>query len=305
MIVLVLVTRMKCNSIFKQLQYTVDDSEQLSETFEDEEKKLSEIVVDYPIPKYIRNKAEMKCAWCQRSNRQEALFPCGKFGISLMVFEFQVVLSSSLLGLIALVWYELVDIYKYGHWAVYILLAVGIVLYFYLLLHAIPLSVRRFMLVTSIEMMKDYKIVNKVIKRKQIETSRLLFRVYKVFKLILFEQLKMKGVTIEGEVSPILSREYLASFIEELNQKQTISIDEISQLAHAWGNDYVTSLEAYLFLKKSGATLENDISLDDIECYLRFELKYGHNKAGENVLRVFSFLFPGCGYGKLPTKTFV
>lgn len=115
----------------------------------------------------------------------------------------------------------------------------------------------------------------------------------------------MKGVTIEGDVSPTLSREYLASFIEELNEKQTISIDEISRLAHAWGNDFVTSLEAYLFLKKSGATLESDISLDDIECYLRFELRYGHSRPSENVLRVFSFLFPGSGYGKVATKTFV
>ena len=126
-----------------------------------------------------------------------------------------------------------------------------------------------------------------------------------MFKLILFEQLKMKNITIDGEVSPLLNRDYLATFIEELNQKNTISIDEISELAHAWGNDYVSSLEAYLFLKKNGATLENEIRLDDIENYLRFEHKYGQNKGSENILKTFTFLFPGGSHGKIPTKNFM
>jgi hypothetical protein len=115
----------------------------------------------------------------------------------------------------------------------------------------------------------------------------------------------MRGITIDGEVSPTLSRDYLATFIEELNQKQSISIGEISELAHAWGNDYVSSLEAYLFLKKNGATLENEISLDDIENYLKFEHKHGQNRVSENILKAFTFLFPGSGYGKLSTKSFV
>jgi hypothetical protein len=139
---------MVCNSIFEQLDCTVEEPGLAGEVYEDEEKKLSEIIVDYPVPKYIKRKGEKRC--CQRSNRQEALFPFGKFGISLIMFEFQVVLSSGLLCFIALVWYEVVDIHKYGHWAVYILLAIGIVLYLYLLLLAIPMCLKRYMLVTNV-----------------------------------------------------------------------------------------------------------------------------------------------------------
>lgn len=150
MIVLVLVARLICNSIYEELRCEVEQPMAGGETIEDEEKKLSEIVVDHPTPRYISRKAEKKCGWCQRSNRQEALFPFGRFGVSLLVFNFQLALSSSLLGLIALVWYEAVDIHKYGHWAVYILLAFGAILYLYLIFHGVPLSVKKFMLVTNV-----------------------------------------------------------------------------------------------------------------------------------------------------------
>jgi len=139
---------MTCNTIFQELQCTVEEPGFAGESYEDEEKKLSEIIVDHPVPRYIKRKGEKGC--CQRSNRQEALFPFGKFGVSLIMFEFQVALSSGLLGFIALVWYEVVDIHKYGHWSVYILLVIGVVLYLYLLLHAIPFCLRRYMLVTSV-----------------------------------------------------------------------------------------------------------------------------------------------------------
>lgn len=115
----------------------------------------------------------------------------------------------------------------------------------------------------------------------------------------------MKGNTFDGDVPSILSKEYLATFIEELNEKQTVSIKEISDLAHAWGNDYVSSLEAYLFLKKNNATLDKEITLDDIQTYIRFELNYGRNRPGENIMRMFAFLFPGSGQGKQSTKSFV
>lgn len=150
MILSMLITRMICNGIYSQLHCTIEEPSPLTDNYEDEERKLSEVVIDYPAPKYIRQKAEKKCGWCQRSNRQESLFPCGKFGISLMVFEFQMVLSSSLLGLIALCWYEAVDIRNYGRWPAYILLVISILVYLYILIYVIPVCLRRFMLVTNV-----------------------------------------------------------------------------------------------------------------------------------------------------------
>lgn len=145
-----MVIRYQCNEIYDELHYTSDESALRNEGYEDEERKLSEVVVDYSVPRYIKHKAEKKCGWCQRSNRQESLFPCGRFGICLIRFEFQLILSSSILAFIALVWYEAVDINNNGHWAIYILLGITILLYLLIILYIIPVCIRRFMLVTNV-----------------------------------------------------------------------------------------------------------------------------------------------------------
>ena len=89
-----------------------------------------------------------------------------------------------------------------------------------------------------------------------------------------------------------MQREDLSGYIEELNKRDDVSIDEICELAHAWGYDQVSDLEAYLFLKKSNAALDRSITVDDMETYLQFEAKYSANKPGINIITLFSILFP-------------
>ena len=101
----------------------------------------------------------------------------------------------------------------------------------------------------------------------------------------------MKGIEIDAPISPIVDRDNLQSYIEELNEKESISVNDIRELAHAWGNDQVSNLEAYLFLKKSNATLERNITIDDIEQYLRFESKYGQTSVFVNISQLISLLF--------------
>lgn len=145
-----LITRMASDNVYDKLVYIEEEEDISNNGYEEEEHKLSKDQSEYRIPMYITKKAEKKCGWCQRSNRHESLFPCGKFGISLMMFEFQFAKNSSLLALIALFWYEIVDIHNNGHWAVYILLVIGILVYLYGLIYLVPVCTRRHMLITNV-----------------------------------------------------------------------------------------------------------------------------------------------------------
>lgn len=113
-----------------------------------------------------------------------------------------------------------------------------------------------------------------------------------MFKLILFEQLKENNVQMTGEISSSINKESIAGYIEDLNKKDEITISEVAELAHAWGHDHVSNLEAYIFLKKTGATLEKSITLDDIENYLKFEAKYSSQRVASNIMSLFTMIYP-------------
>lgn len=66
----------------------------------------------------------------------------------------------------------------------------------------------------------------------------------------------------------------------------------------------MTNLEAYLFLKKSHATLERSITVEDIEKYLRFEAKYSQEKPSTNILNMVSLLFARKSPGKIDLREF-
>ena len=149
-IALMLLNLIICNNIFEKLCYTLEEENPMNGNDDDEERKLSQIVIGYQTPSYIKVRAEQKCGCCQKSNRQESLFPCGKFGVSLMMFEFQFVLCLTILQLIGTCWYEMVDVHKYGHWAVYFLVILDIILALYTILYLMPVCTRRYMLVTDV-----------------------------------------------------------------------------------------------------------------------------------------------------------
>ena len=115
----------------------------------------------------------------------------------------------------------------------------------------------------------------------------------------------MRNIQLVGKAKLLITRNDLEGFIAEFNQMQEVSINEISELAHAWGDDHVSSLEAYLFLKKNGATLQNKITVDDIEAYLQFEANYSRNSVGKNIATMFEMVFQGEGTRKISLKKFL
>lgn len=81
-------------------------------------------------------------------------------------------------------------------------------------------------------------------------------------------------------------------------------MEDIDNLAHAWGYDHLPDYEAYLFLKKANATLEKGVEISDLQAYLQFEAKYGKGQVSENVTLLLSFLFPDKKAPVLPFPEF-
>ena len=146
--ILVLVARYTCDSILEELSCTFEEG--IARQRDDEEVKLSEVVVDLQPPKYIKQKARRMC--CQKLNRQEALFPCGKCGIKIILLEFQLILNISLLSLIALIWHETTEIYHDSDdssW-LFLFIAVAVLFFIYSAFYILPVCVRKYMLITNV-----------------------------------------------------------------------------------------------------------------------------------------------------------
>ena len=70
-----------------------------------------------------------------------------------------------------------------------------------------------------------------------------------------------------------------------------ISIDKIDELAHAWGNDGITEFDAYLFLKKSRATLSKKMNEDDVARLFQFEVRFGKMRPSSYINVMFETIF--------------
>jgi len=161
-VILILIFRYTCDTVLEELSYSMEEQGRISEVENnDEENRLSQVVIDLQPPKYIKKRAEQKC--CQRLNRQEALFPCGRCGISMMLFELQLILNFSLLALMALGWYEMIEIKEKLHWGWYFFASFVILVYLYCAFYILPVCIRKFMLATNVSFliridMKKYRL---------------------------------------------------------------------------------------------------------------------------------------------------
>ncbi len=113
-----------------------------------------------------------------------------------------------------------------------------------------------------------------------------------MFKVILFEQLKVTGsLPAHDEVKHPIDKSDLASYILELDKNDKIAVTDVPELAHAWGNDQISTLEAFVFLKKAGARRDQPVGLENLEKYLDFESKYSGIAPSVNIHQLLRLLF--------------
>lgn len=148
MLLTVLALRAKCicDSILDKLSCRVEESRQ-----EDEENGLNEVSVELVAPDYVKLRAGKRCcSCCKRSNRQEALFPCGRFGIGALLFQFQFTLNISLLALVALGGHQILDVKNHNEKWQYVLLILAAALYLYVAFYVLLVCIRKYMLITHV-----------------------------------------------------------------------------------------------------------------------------------------------------------
>lgn len=143
----------KCWQIFSDLTFHDPKDVKPDKEVKEEEKKMNprDTGKIFIPPAYLKNKAERKAFDCGRkSNRHENLFPGGRFGIFLMLFEMQLILNLSLLCLIALFAFEIPLIHNDGYWAEYILLVIIVVVFLICIIIMLPAIIAIYMLITNV-----------------------------------------------------------------------------------------------------------------------------------------------------------
>ncbi len=121
-----------------------------------------------------------------------------------------------------------------------------------------------------------------------------------MFKLIFFEFLHEKTpAPAVDDIDSTATNPELTGYLKELGRTQCkIGIDDIEDIAHAWGNDHATDLDTFLFLKKSTITVQDKKGIESVEELFRFESKYGKMNPEEYVRVMFEQML-----GKGSTQT--
>ncbi len=145
-------TRCVCDSILTSLSCTIEEVAQDDDRLGDENNGLvGEVAIEVVPPPYVRQRAYRRCCDCGgRPNRQEALFPCGRCGAGMLMFQFQFVLNVCLLSIIALGMHEAHEVYVADYWVYYALLVLDFLVFIYAGFYISLVCIRKHMIITNV-----------------------------------------------------------------------------------------------------------------------------------------------------------
>jgi hypothetical protein len=206
-----------------------------------------------------------------RQNRHERLFWLGKVGIYLEKIWLQSFFIQMILWISHLLEYkylirEGIDDYYITNIAIvdYFIMIGALILGLYTLLIVFPKICFKYMVITSIQMMKKRHVIEETIKEQRSERSMRSFRMFQVFKLIRRELIQF----FNQDISDKSLRPFTKQLIEEnytlfqSNDKESINLANISEFIPLCGVE-MKQLENFLLMKKAKSDGES-ISFKDL-----------------------------------------
>ena len=204
-------------------------------------------------------------------NSHEALFCCGSFGKNLIKSVLQGVFFFSVLWVVLFCFYHLPSVdYKWYHIIIFI---VSLLVFLFYMLFLVNKCIGSYSLATSIQMMKKNDLIFKTIASMEKNSVDHQLRIYKVIKLIYFEE-KLESMKLEPSDLPSCIQDKIESDLAAIALNyETISVTRLHQLIQLSGQE-ATKLEKLLFLRKckcDGETIDRNIVIDAIRINLKVD----------------------------------